>query len=504
MGFGNSNRTILVGDNDREVCRYLELELQSYGYSVKVADDGEQVLHYVRTSQDSPSAILLDIRMPRTDGLQVLRELRKNDSRLPLILMSALRSDALTVDAMTAGATAVISKPVHGNDLRRIMEEAIGSAPATDRPPRAISRDDGEVFLGTSVCMRDLERMLAQIASSEAPVLIQGETGVGKEVIARELHSRSPRAHKPFMKLNCAALPSELIESELFGYERGAFTGAFLRKPGVFEVANEGTLLLDEIGDMDFRLQAKLLQVLQDQTFQRLGGKETTHVDVRVISATHRDLRQAIAENSFRQDLYYRLNVVTLQVPPLRERKDDIIGLAEFLLRRRTPLGCAIPQITPALRLALLEHDWPGNVRELENVLRKFLIIGDPDRVAEELRRGSKWEHAVGSATADGTPAGHVGSFDPPLLPVVVAPSALEQVARATRDAERVAILAALEDTHWNRKEAAKRLRIRYKALLYRMRRLSIRKDDPIPTIPIAVCRAPQSATDGCSGSRTA
>ena len=233
--------------------------------------------------------------------------------------------------------------------------------------------------------MQELYAMAAQMGASEAPVLIQGETGSGKEVLARHVHAHSKRANRPFLKLNCAALPSELVESELFGYERGAFTGAFQRKPGMFEIADGGTLLLDEIGDMDFPLQAKLLQVLQDHEFQRLGGKETLRVDVRVIAATHKDLEKAIAAGQFRQDLYYRLNVVALHVPPLRDRKEDILGLAELLMQKYVWGEGPAPEITPALQQALLLHDWPGNVRELENCMRKLLVLQDADLIAREL-----------------------------------------------------------------------------------------------------------------------
>ena len=233
--------------------------------------------------------------------------------------------------------------------------------------------------------MKEIQALVAQIGWSEAPVLVQGETGTGKEVIARELHAHSPRGNKPFLKLNCAALPSELVESELFGYERGAFTGALQKKAGMFEIANGGTILLDEIGDMDVRLQAKLLQVLQDQEFQRLGGKETVKVDVRVMAATHRDLEQAIGEQTFREDLYYRLNVINVLLPPLRERAEDIVPMAQFLMKRHMVPGMPMPEFTAELKQAMTAYRWPGNVRELENFMRKFLILGDIPMLTREL-----------------------------------------------------------------------------------------------------------------------
>jgi len=320
--------------------------------------------------------------------------------------------------------------------------------------------------------MQEVYAMAAAVGPSDTPVLIQGETGVGKEVLARQLHSLSLRAHKPFFKLNCAALPSELVESELFGYERGAFTGAFQRKPGMFELADGGTLLLDEIGDMDFKLQAKLLQVLQDHEFQRLGGKETVRVDVRVIAATHNDLEKAIAGGKFRQDLYYRLNVVTLYVPPLRERKDDIIPLAKILSEKHAHGDANKIDITPQLQQALLVHDWPGNVRELENVIRKLVVLRDPQLISRDLNeRAARRSISV-------TPSLSVSTVET----VPVSAPILEQVRRAKHQAETEAILAALTSTQWNRKKAAPLLKIDYKALLYKMKKLGI--ESKVASVP--------------------
>ena len=239
-------------------------------------------------------------------------------------------------------------------------------------------------FFGTGRRMHDIHLMLRRISCSEAPVLIQGETGSGKEVLAREIHAHSLRANRPFLKLNCAALPAELVESELFGYEKGAFTGAFQRKAGMFEVADGGTILLDEIGDMDLKLQAKLLQVLQDKEFPRLGGKEMIRVDIRIMAATHRDLEQAIPENTFREDLYYRLNVINIELPPLRERADDIPALADYFIQKYSE-NQPVPVIGPKLGDALVAYDWPGNIRELENVMRRFLILRDEESLTQEL-----------------------------------------------------------------------------------------------------------------------
>src|SRR5437879_406179 len=305
-------------------------------------------------------------------------------------MLSGASSPFKVVEAMKSGATDFIPKPVSHDDLKSAIEKALGNGALNGHVPDILGEQDrhlkGDHPLAGSIRVKSVEPLLRQIGGSEIPVLIQGETGVGKEVIARQLCAQSPRADKVFLKLNCAALPSELVESELFGYERGAFTGAFQKKPGMFEMADGGTILLDEIGDMDFKLQAKLLQVLQDQEFQRLGGKETIRVDVRVIAATHCDLENAIAEGRFREDLYYRLNVVTIPVPPLRERTDEILTLAEFFLKKHARPGMAPLPVTPALHQALIAHYWPGNIRELENVMRKYLVIRDADMIGDDLR----------------------------------------------------------------------------------------------------------------------
>jgi two-component system response regulator AtoC len=371
-----------------------------------------------------------------------------------------------------------VCRPVTAEDLDNAIREALkGSSVPVPPPAKSVSLT--RAFMGKSHAMAAIEGMLAQIAWSDAPVLIQGETGSGKEVIARELHANSQRAKKAFYKLNCAALPSELVESELFGYERGAFTGAFQRKPGIFEAADGGTILLDEIGDMDVRLQAKLLQVLQDHAFQRIGGKEMIKVDVRVIAATHRDLEKSIEDGSFREDLYYRLNVVNLVVPPLRERKEDLFELTDFLLKKHAKRGEVIPSMTAELRSVMMQWQWPGNVRELENFARKLLIFQDCGYVARELqdrmrrRQLATAGSAAGAAAvvapaAETTEAVAAGAGESRRIPL------LAEVNKARQQAETEAILAALNAAHWNRRTAAAMLNIDYKGLLYKMKKLGV------------------------------
>ena len=465
----NGSGTILLGEDELEVRSYLEMALRCQGYSVEMAQDGEELLGCLRSNVGTISAVLLDLIMPRKDGFETLKEIRRIDKDLPVIVISGASSPLNVVEAMKNGATDFLGKPISPEDLRQALKSALekrvdATSPAPPSPEKPAVMSSKQIFLGGSPQMRELQGLLRQIGWSEVPVLIQGETGVGKEVLARGLHAESPRANRPFLKLNCAALPSELVESELFGYERGAFTGAFQRKPGMFELADGGTLLLDEIGDMDFKLQAKLLQVLQDQEFQRLGGKDTVHVDVRVLAATHQDLEKAITDRHFREDLYYRLNVINLRIPALRERKEDVIAFTEFLLKKHTPKGVAVPVITDSLKQALLLHHWPGNIRELENLVRKFVVLRDPELIAAELNAKATRKPLLSNQDLPPLPDEPTGNEA----------TILEQVSKAKHKAEATAIMAALNSTRWNRKQAAALLKIDYKALLYKMKKLSI------------------------------
>jgi two-component system, NtrC family, response regulator AtoC len=463
---GEMRSTILVGEDDAEIRDYLKVMLSCRGYNIQPAADGEEVLRYLRTGLPV-AAILLDIIMPNKDGFETLHEIRQISPDVPVIMLSGMSSPMNVVQAIKNGATDFLAKPVDHEDLVRAIErsanvEGSGFQPTPDAA--------GEMFFGSHPAMSELKACLPKVAKSDVPVLIQGETGTGKEVLARQLHAMSTRADRPFVKLNCAAVPSDLMESELFGYERGAFTGAFERKLGLFELADGGTILLDEIGDMDIRLQAKFLQVLQDHEFRRLGGKSSVRVHVRVMAATHQNLQEAIRNNRFREDLFYRLNVFTLNLPPLRDRQDDILSITEFLIQKHSSRQAAPFSLTPRLKDALLGFHWPGNIRQLENIVRKLMVMREPEAIINEL------DALASSGKIQLAPrADHGLAISLPRKKATADPaSRLEGALLAKEQAEVDAILDALQSTRWNRKQAAARLNIEYKALLYKMKKLSI------------------------------
>ena len=363
-------------------------------------------------------------------------------------------------------------------------------APMSDRRGRLAHAHGAGDLLGTGEKMREVRDLIMRVADTDVTVLIRGESGTGKELVARAIHAASPRRHRSFVKVNCAALPSELLESELFGFERGAFTGAIQHKPGKFEFAHEGTMFLDEISEMHPPLQSKLLQVLQDGEFARLGGRQDVHVDVRILAATNRDLEMAVADGQFREDLYFRLNVVCITLPPLRQRRDEIPVLTDRFLAQyaehynKPPIALA----GDTLRL-FAEYEWPGNVRELENVLKRAVILGSDESIRRELadtiagrRKPSSpipaLQTPAASAQAAVTPAAlppaRAASIE---LTVPIAAGSLKDIARhAAREAERELIHRTLQQTRWNRREAAEILGVSYKALLYKIKEADLDK----------------------------
>jgi two-component system, NtrC family, response regulator AtoC len=320
---------------------------------------------------------------------------------------------------------------------------------------------DALLTLCSSGKMQPIRDLVAKVAATNTTVLLRGESGVGKEVVARAIHKASPRAAKQFLKVNCAALPSELLESELFGHEKGAFTGAYRQKPGKFEAADQGTLLLDEIGEMPLRLQAKLLHVLQDGEFSRVGGEKIIDTDVRLIAATNRDLEASMRAHQFREDLYYRLNVIEIRIPPLRERREEIPVLVDHFLRKFNAQYGRNVEVPPETLRAFLDYEWPGNIRELENAIKRVVVLGSARPVHVEI---------VGNLGRGARPAARPGVSPLDVRPSPDTPISLKDIARqAAREAERVAIKEVLDRVHWNRAKAARLLQISYKALLYKI-----------------------------------
>jgi two-component system, NtrC family, response regulator AtoC len=462
-------RNVLVIEDDAAARAPLCEFLASAGYEVRGAATGAEALEALAAAP--ADALLLDLVIPEPDGFEVLRRVRERDPKVPVIVLSALSHAEDVVRAMKLGATDYLPKPFDPAELdlvlRRVLE-ARRRAEVVARPPPDPEADPAAALPILSGAMDRVWELVERIADTDVPVLLVGESGVGKDVIARRIHAQSRRAGRPFVKINCAALPAELLESELFGHEKGAFTGAHAEKPGKFELAHQGTIFLDEIGEMDPRLQAKLLQVLQDEEFYRVGGKRSVRVDARVVVATNRNLEAAIRQGTFREDLFYRLNVVTVRVPPLRERKEEIEPLVRhFVEKYRRRYHGGLEQVPADVMERFHSYDWPGNVRELENLVRRLVVLRDPAMVLGELGQVRNVSvPAVNAATnvARVEPAGPMHTPLPEDAP-------LKDVARrAARIAEREAILRALMRTGWNKRKAAKRLQISYKALLYKIK----------------------------------
>ena len=375
---------ILVVDDDDAHRGMLRTMLRSWGYAVEEAADGDEAVSLVR--EKSFDAVLTDVRMARMDGIHALRNILEYNPALPVVLMTAYSSVETAVEALRLGAYDYLVKPLDFEALRHTLEKAIEHSRLSVEN-RELRRQLGDAaarpgILGRSAPIRAMQEIIATVAPTEATVLISGESGTGKELVARALHSASARAEKPLVTVNCAALAENLLESELFGHEKGSFTGADRRREGRFAQANGGTLFLDEIGEMPLSLQAKLLRALQQGEVQRVGADAAITVDVRVLAATNRDLREEVAQKRFREDLYFRLNVICIEVPPLRDRADDIPVLAaHFLERFASRNRKSVRGFSPQALASMLRYAWPGNVRELENLIEGMVIAGDTDRI---------------------------------------------------------------------------------------------------------------------------
>jgi DNA-binding NtrC family response regulator len=454
----NKSKVLLV-DDEPGMLRYIRTLLEVEEYKVETASTGEEAVERVQKGL-SPDLVLLDLLMPGIDGLQTLEQLRKLQPGIKVVMLSCVTDTRKVVQAIRLGAIDYLTKPFQKAELDKVIDQCLGTN-QQNYTGEVEEVGDEVFFVAASPAMRKLRSQAALVAHVDIPVLMLGESGTGKEVMARLIHKLSPRAHRTFLKVNCAAVPADLLESELFGYEPGAFTGASHAKPGKFELCNKGTILLDEIGEMPPGLQAKLLHVLQDQTFSRLGGRSVIKVDVRVLAATNINIPEALATKRLREDLYYRLNAFTLQVPPLRERKEEIpILLKHFMARLSERYARAPLSYSPELMQAAVDYSWPGNLRELNNFVKRYLVLGDEKLAINELRPKTDGTGAQfdGTARSNGEPTG-----------------GLKSLARSAKDeAEAEAIHRALEETNWNRKQAAALLKIRYKALLYKIRQYGI------------------------------
>jgi len=452
---------ILLVDDEPGMLRYIKTLLEVEEHFVSTASTGEEALEIVQKGMN-PDLVLLDLLMPGIDGLETLENLRKIRPGVKVVMLSCVNDTKKVVQAIRLGAADYITKPFQKAELDNVIDQCLGTN-QQNYTGEVEELGEETFFVAASANMRKLRSQAALVANVDIPVLMLGESGTGKEVMARLIHKLSPRAHRTFLKVNCAAVPADLLESELFGYEAGAFTGATHAKPGKFELCNKGTILLDEIGEMPPSLQAKLLHVLQDQQFSRLGSRSVVKVDVRILAATNINIPEALANKRLREDLYYRLNAFTLHIPPLRERKEEIpILLKHFMTQLSEQYARSPLPFSPELLQACLNYPWPGNLRELGNFVKRYLVLGDEKLAIHELQPRS-----------DGSGA----QFDPtPQRPATPeSPGGLKGLARSAKDeAEAEAIAKALDETNWNRKQAAALLQISYKALLYKIRQYGI------------------------------
>jgi len=444
----NRKKHILIVDDEPSMRMALSESLESCGYMVETAVDGIEALQ--KFSRHGWDLVITDIRMPKMSGLDVLKEIRRSSPHTPVILITAYGTVNTAVEAMKEGATDFIMKPFSLEDLeaavKRIFTVAVDEHRAKEKaaysPYQIITQDEK---------MLSLLGLLRRVAKSKATVLIQGESGTGKELLARYICAHSDRSEQPFVAVNCAAIPANLLESEMFGYEKGAFTGASQRKIGKFELANKGTLLLDEISEMDIQLQAKLLRAIQESEIDRVGGKTPIPVDVRIIATTNIPIRQAMEEKKFREDLYYRLNVIPVKIPPLRERRADIECLTDYFLEKYCRLNNRPRlEVAPETRKKLLAYDWPGNVRELENAIEGAILICEGTTLMPE--------HLLFEV---GTGKGRAGGGE-----VIFPPDRVVSLP----DLEKAAIFHALSFTSGNREQAARLLGISIRTLRNKLR----------------------------------
>ncbi|MGC1688271.1 MAG: sigma-54 dependent transcriptional regulator [Candidatus Acidiferrales bacterium] len=468
---------ILIVDDEPSIRKYLQTLLEVDGFDVSTVTNGKDAVETV-TRGDKPDFIILDVLMPEMNGLETLRALMQVDRSLNIIMLSCSNEVGTVVEAIRLGAHDYLTKPFEKPELDAALlkcrQKMHLSAENKALREYCDQLTEDMSFLASSPQMLKIRQHILQIAPVDVPVFISGESGVGKEVVARMIHLRSTRRQQPFVKVNCAALPGELLESELFGYEQGAFTGAVRAKPGKFELANKGTIFLDEIAEMSPHLQAKLLHVLQDNQYSRLGGRSVINTDVRVLAATNMHVQEAMQSGRFREDLYYRLNVLSIHIPPLRERTTEIPLLFQhFLLKYSEKFQKTMPEPSTHLLEAAMRYQWPGNLRELENFTKRYVILEDEEGSFRELLEMTTAQQRLSPQPDATTPTREQGG--------------LKALVRGLKDeAEAEAIAQALEKTRWCRKDAAKMLGISYKALLYKMRQFNLDSGRGSRAVPAA------------------
>ncbi len=451
--------TVLIAEDEANMRRVLCALLERDGFRTIAASDGAAALELL--AREPVDAILTDLRMPKLNGLELLEQVRRRHPEIPVVMLTAHGTVGSAVEALKQGAFDYLTKPFDPDDVRQVMEKAVSTRRLAAREARLPGDESPEpLLIGESALLRDVRHVIERVAPTPATVLLMGESGTGKEIVARTLHRASAVRNGPFVKVNCAAIPEGLLESELFGYEKGAFTGAAGRKPGRFELADGGTLFLDEIGEMPLAAQPKLLRAIQEGRFYRVGGTETVHVTVRLVAATNKDLREEVRGGRFREDLFYRLHVVPITLPALRERPEDIPILARLFVERfAAKLQRAVTGIDPAAMDALRAHTWPGNIRELENAIERAVLLCDgatlgPNDLPPELSVSARSP----APSAEATPL-------------------RERIRAATQRIERDAILEALRLTEGNVTRAAKELGLSRRGLQLKMKELEIDRD---------------------------
>jgi len=476
MSFSQKLR-VLIADEDTTLARSFGDQLQRRNYEASYAANQEELLRMIRAVD--PASILINYTLPPTNGADTLERLKQLKPEIPVIVYSGQSDPDVIFRLSKIGADDFLAMPFQFNDLVQRLNKVLvkkSENEGTQLREQVRRQGDFAMLFGTSPKMEEVKTTIEQVADTTATVLIRGESGTGKEVVARMIYAQSSRREKSFVKVNCAAIPHELLESELFGYEPGAFTGAHRQKLGKFDQANYGTIFLDEISEMHPALQAKLLHVLQDGEFARLGGKRDIAVDVRVLAATNKPLEHAVEHGAFREDLFYRLNVVTIHIPPLRERREEIPVFLDFFLRKYSEFyGKQPAPFSDYAQGRMMEYTWPGNIRELENLVKRYVIVGNESQIIRELATHKPIVSSISKSNGAGSqvPVAKQGSSQavPENFPNGDdGPSLLEIGRRAAMLAEKEAIERALVQTRWNRRQAAKLLKISYKALLNKIK----------------------------------